>query len=230
METSEELKVKILEYKEQLVTVEQALEQAPDNDALQKLTADLKELINITEELLSDMQQQKESVATSTQNSSTAAQPIVLLVGSKVMARYREGLHPATVRATFPEGKVLVHFDHYGGNEILEAGDIFPAKPEYSSPAALRKRVAEEMQAVAAASVSSVSKDDKKRRVKKLKKVEDERSTTQKSWEQFKGKKRIGDKSIFKSPESVSGKVGVTGSGKGMTEHAGTKRERFLPE
>jgi len=82
---------------------------------------------------------------------------------------------------------------------------------------------------------SEAVRKTKKKRLKHLKsqyriqKAEEDRNTRKRSWQSFqeKGKtKRIRKgPSIFQSPDSVSGKVGVTGSGKGMTEYTAQKYE-----
>jgi len=82
---------------------------------------------------------------------------------------------------------------------------------------------------------SEAIRKTKKKRLKHLKsqyriqKAEEDRNTRKRSWQSFqdKGKTKKVRKgpSIFQSPDSVSGKVGVTGSGKGMTEYTTQKYE-----
>eukprot|EP01117_Protostelium_nocturnum_P004754 TRINITY_DN1726_c0_g1_i2.p1 TRINITY_DN1726_c0_g1~~TRINITY_DN1726_c0_g1_i2.p1 ORF type:complete len:199 (+),score=77.23 TRINITY_DN1726_c0_g1_i2:286-882(+) len=76
---------------------------------------------------------------------------------------------------------------------------------------------------------SEEARETKRKRIKSMKsqwkrsQLEDDRSTRTNAWQQFASKKqKIGSfapnkTSIFRSPDSVTGKVGVTGSGKGMT-------------
>ncbi|KAL6078476.1 Survival motor neuron [Balamuthia mandrillaris] len=85
--------------------------------------------------------------------------------------------------------------------------------------------------------------EKKKRKIKALKKkvrqrkIEQERNQKKQSWQSFtekKGKKRrlgfltgMRKDSIFKSPEGVQGKVGVTGSGKEMTPQLQDSRTQY---
>ena len=75
-----------------------------------------------------------------------------------------------------------------------------------------------------------------------MKEMEKERNSKKQTWQSFAQNKtrRIGfftggkKESIFKSPDSVSGKVGVTGSGSGMTPYRGIQetgiKKKLKPE
>mmetsp|Transcript_786 Transcript_786/g.1346 ORF Transcript_786/g.1346 Transcript_786/m.1346 type:complete len:322 (-) Transcript_786:210-1175(-) len=84
----------------------------------------------------------------------------------------------------------------------------------------------------------------KKKRIKGMKSknrldaIDKERSAVQNSWKAFSAKKAIKTKtsggvphvkkrSMFASPQEVDGRVGVTGSGQAMTQHAERKRYKF---
>lgn len=84
----------------------------------------------------------------------------------------------------------------------------------------------------------------KKKRIKGMKSksrldaIDKERSAVQNSWKAFSAKKAIKTKtsggvphvkkrSMFASPQEVDGRVGVTGSGQSMTQHAERKRYKF---
>lgn len=73
---------------------------------------------------------------------------------------------------------------------------------------------------------SEAQRQTKRRKIKsikaKLKEKEHEelRLKSQSSWQSFKAKRNGKSVSMFKSPDSVTGKVGVTGSGAPMTEFA----------
>jgi survival-of-motor-neuron-related-splicing factor 30 len=87
-------------------------------------------------------------------------------------------------------------------------------------------------------------KKRKRKKVKALKanflekKTTAEESQVRNEWESFKNKaakkKPVGalsnlkKESIFKSPDEVGGKVGVTGSGQGLTEYDARKRQRLV--
>jgi len=84
---------------------------------------------------------------------------------------------------------------------------------------------------------SEAVRKQKKKRIKALKsqyranKMDEERNKRKRSWQDFqkhgRTKRHRAGPSIFQSPDSVQGKVGVTGSGKGMTE---TKTMKYEPK
>ena len=54
-----------------------------------------------------------------------------------------------------------------------------------------------------------------------------DRKNKQHSWQAFQSKKKSSKKSMFASSDSVDGKVGVTGSGQGVTSFESRKRHKF---
>eukprot|EP00727_Mastigamoeba_balamuthi_P007570 m51a1_g3433 hypothetical protein (274) ;mRNA; r:628800-629925 len=57
----------------------------------------------------------------------------------------------------------------------------------------------------------------------RFKKMDEASKGKQDSWKSFLSKQKSGKESIFKTPEGASGKVGVTGSGKPMTQISGAR-------
>lgn len=85
---------------------------------------------------------------------------------------------------------------------------------------------------------STAEKERKRKRIRAIKslnrhkKIDNERETKKHGWKTFQAKKQRKVKgsmkkgpSIFQSPDTVDGKVGVTGSGQGMTEFVDTRKK-----
>ncbi|GMH40184.1 hypothetical protein BSKO_08088 [Bryopsis sp. KO-2023] len=182
--------------------------------------------------------------------------PAVWAVGARCQAVYSadEQWYDATVESVNQDGKFVVVFDGYGNTEEVEAKCIRPPADTdevYKGVAApKRKRVEDEPV------ISEIPKwceirdaDDDKTKSKKRKLLKSYKSKIrfqqmdmtqkkkQEDWKSFvkgKGKKKqagffTGRKkqSIFKVPEEVGGKVGVVGSGKGMTDYQQRSRHDF---
>ncbi|CDZ96400.1 Splicing factor SPF30 [Phaffia rhodozyma] len=79
-------------------------------------------------------------------------------------------------------------------------------------------------------------KNEKWKEIKKVK--NEEQIKKQSSWQAFgqKAKKKgvkvagLDGSSIFKTPDAVNGKVGVVGSGRGMTEYSSREKHKFAPK
>ncbi|XP_047164136.1 survival of motor neuron-related-splicing factor 30 isoform X2 [Vigna umbellata] len=172
------------------------------------------------------------------------------LIGTKVQAVWSEDgeWYDATVEAYTPNG-YYVSYDNWGNKEEVDPANIRPIQ-EGSVDALLEaERVAEatkqaiKRKIAQAASIDLQSRslpaklrieaDDPEDVMEQLEVTQNKR---QNAWQQFqstKGKaKKIGffsgrkRESIFKSPDDPQGKVGVTGSGKGLTEFQ--KREKHF--
>eukprot|EP01121_Diplochlamys_sp_Union-15-3_P014773 TRINITY_DN4759_c0_g1_i1.p1 TRINITY_DN4759_c0_g1~~TRINITY_DN4759_c0_g1_i1.p1 ORF type:complete len:275 (+),score=64.92 TRINITY_DN4759_c0_g1_i1:133-957(+) len=176
-----------------------------------------------------------------------------LAVGTKCEAIYSvDGVwYDAKIDRITDEGFVVT-FTGYGNTEVVPPNFI-----KLKEEKQFKKRKREDFSTASAAVLQNIPKSlqilptdsekvrkVKKRRVKaikakgKLQKVEAERNERKKNWQSFVSgfgtKKKTGfytgtvrKQSIFRSPDSVEGKVGVTGSGQGMTEN---KKVEYQPK
>jgi len=168
------------------------------------------------------------------------ADPSKLTVGTQCLAVYStDGLYyNAVIDAVNPANNTYsVTFKEYGNKETIPAHYIKikeNKKRPYSSlieDSSGQLVIPEKLQILP--TDSDEVRNTKKKKIHaiksqfRLKKIEEERNSRQQSWQSFKSqaKKKPGfltghqKESIFKSPESVSGKVGVTGSGKSVTNY-----------
>ncbi|OBZ79164.1 hypothetical protein A0H81_00920 [Grifola frondosa] len=124
-------------------------------------------------------------------------------------------------------------FKGYNNTELVNASQIkaLPANYQTLAPSSSNKR-----------KLSKVEEEEKERKKKKNeKKVEakaakaKEQTQKQATWQKFakKSEKKgihiagVSGTSIFKTPDNPLGRVGVTGSGKGMTEVAPRAKHKF---
>ncbi|KAL0078706.1 hypothetical protein J3Q64DRAFT_1643835 [Phycomyces blakesleeanus] len=226
-------------YQYQLDQVDLALSKDPDNEELKKLHHDLKELIALTTQFESAQQQQQQQQAqqqqtqqTSTKRSnasstnpilstpiSTALKSNQFTVGQEVMAKYAgDGeFYRATITAIGGADQVFsVVFRGYQDNELVKAEDIKALDNKK------RQGIFEEAPKQPLAAPPKKKKKEKTPGVKKVNETEVKKN----AWLNFasgsdKKKKKvaapINKKSIFKTPDNPEGRVGVVGSGRGMT-------------
>eukprot|EP01097_Dermamoeba_algensis_P003163 TRINITY_DN2269_c0_g1_i2.p1 TRINITY_DN2269_c0_g1~~TRINITY_DN2269_c0_g1_i2.p1 ORF type:complete len:257 (+),score=59.84 TRINITY_DN2269_c0_g1_i2:57-827(+) len=228
-ESVTELQDKLNGCQESLQQLEEGLILDPNNEELKVLKQSLLEGMQVIQELL------KEKL------SNGEGEEPQFEVGAEVTAKYSvDGVwYDATLLELTEEGLFRVQYKGYGNEELLPPSSI-KAKDkkrkaaddadldgeddegEIKIPKALQIKPTD----------SEEVKQQKKRKQKafrnqqRLKKLEEERNLRKNAWLQFTTKKvkpKVGyftgkkKESIFKSPDSVDGKVGVTGSGKGMT-------------
>ncbi|ORY91245.1 hypothetical protein BCR43DRAFT_101606 [Syncephalastrum racemosum] len=221
-------------YQYQLEQVELALSKDPDNEELKKLQHDLKELIALTSQLEQQQQKQKKksvspsaspvdrkgsSPSTPTGGGTTAAlKAHEFSVGQEVLARWSgDGqFYRATITAIGGADQVFsVVFKGYQDNEMVKAEDV---KALHNKK---RQGIFEDV---------VVKKPKKEKTPGQPKKKVHEEEVKKSAWLNFasggdKGKKKkmvaapINKKSIFKTPDNPQGKVGVVGSGQGMTAY-----------
>ncbi|KAI9482641.1 MAG: hypothetical protein EXX96DRAFT_117392 [Benjaminiella poitrasii] len=225
-------------YRFQLEQVELALQSDPTNDELQKLQTDLKELIAMFEQAQSSPAKKTSSTATtkdddtSSPSTPTALKNMTFSVNQEVMARWSgDGqFYKAIITAIGGADQVFsVKFKGYNESEFVKAEDIKAVADKK------RAGVFEDVKAKKAkkeASPSTTPSEGKK----KKKTVEFENKKN--AWLNFatgdkkKHKKAvpvINKKSIFKTPDNPDGKVGVVGSGKGMTTFQQRGKHVYTP-
>ncbi|KAI0080235.1 hypothetical protein K474DRAFT_1657936 [Panus rudis PR-1116 ss-1] len=222
-------------YQVQLSQVETALELDPSNTELASLRSELKELIELTQNVIA----QKEAAASSSKSerkAATATTQKVWVAGDECLAKYSSDgqWYPARIASVggSTENRVYsVVFKGYKSTELVNASQIKPIPPNYQPPVNSNKR--------------KLSKQEEEEREKKKKKNEKkieakaakakEQQEKQQTWQKFakKSEKKgihiagVAGTSIFKTPDNPLGKVGVTGSGKGMTEVAPRNKHKF---
>ncbi|KAG7099282.1 hypothetical protein E1B28_001141 [Marasmius oreades] len=223
-------------YKVQLSHVEAALSSEPDNTELQSLRNELNELIELTEATLAQAAAASSSKAESSRKSATSTPTHTWSAGSECLAKYSGdgGWYPA--RITFvgglPDNRVFsIVFKGYNTTEQVRLADLKPIPPNYSAsiPSSKRKLNQQEDEE----RERKKKKNEKKLEVRATKAKE--QTAKQASWQKFakKSEKKgvhiagVAGTSIFKTPDNPLGKVGVTGSGKGMTTVAAQSKHKF---
>lgn len=182
--------------------------------------------------------------------------PAAWAIGAKCQAVYSGDyeFYPATVQGVTPGGKFIVIFDGYEGKEELDPQYVRPP-PEtnevYKGVAAPKRKAVEDEPIVTEIPkwLEIKDADDEKTKSRKRKLLKSYKSKMRfqtmdlvqkekaNSWQNFvsgKGaKKKTGfftgrkKESMFKVPEGSSSKVGVVGSGKGMTNYQKRARHEF---
>jgi len=230
-------------YQAQLAQVELSLTTDPDNPGLSSLRASLKELIELTQAAIAQQEAAVSSSKGESSRKSTATTPAarVWAAGDDCLAKYSgDGQwYPAriiSVGGSADHRVYSVTFKGYSSTEMVNSSQLKPLPPNYQSagPSASGKR-----------KLSKLEEEEKEKKKKKNeKKLEvkaakaKEQTEKQASWQKFakKSEKKgihiagVTGTSIFKTPDNPLGKVGVTGSGKGMTEVAPRHKHKFDPK
>ncbi|XP_053963310.1 survival of motor neuron-related-splicing factor 30 [Anastrepha obliqua] len=225
-------------YKLQLQQVEAGLLTDPENEELLKLKEGLLEVIELTRDLIrTQFEEQKKSSYIEPASSASIsayydeieaalleAEKLVTTsqnwkVGDKCQARWTEDgrYYDAIIEDITAEGDVSVVFDAYQNRAtttIKELRDCTTRKEVF--PSAKRHHPNQK----------EYLKKRKQKKLLRFKELEEERESDKKKWLSFTNKnlKKPGMKvrSIFASPDTVSGRVGIGTcgvSGKGMTEY-----------
>lgn len=281
-----ELKLSLNTYREQLQQVTELLVADPSNSEYAEMEKELREVIELTEELLAAAKQAGTvgaeakinlSVSSPKQQPQTRVSPkqspddpidegYRFPVGAKVQAVWSgdgEWYDATVVRAT--SNGYFITYDEWGNEEEVDFDNVREKqegavnalleaeKQAEATKQAIKRKIAqaadahvqsrdlpaklrinpEDPEDVRAAKKKKIHAFKSKLRLEQLETTQNKR---QNAWQQFqttKGKsKKIGyfsgrqKESIFKSPDDPKGKVGVTGSGKGITEFQ--KREKHL--
>ncbi|KAF6765988.1 hypothetical protein DFP72DRAFT_865281 [Ephemerocybe angulata] len=229
------------EYQLQLTQVETALEADPDNAELASLCAELKQLIQLAQTAIAQADAAAAASSSKPKASSSAPPTHAWGAGDDCLARYSDGQwYPA--RITFvggaPDNRVYsIVFKGYNTTELVKSHELKPLGNNY----------VHSVHEGSAHGKRKLSKEEEDEREKKKKKNEKklamkaekakEQVAKQQSWQKFakKSEKKgvhiagVAGTSIFKTPDNPLGKVGVTGSGKGMTEVLGKTKHKFEP-
>jgi len=228
-------------YQVQLSQVELALQADPSNSELGSLRSELKELIELTQAAISQAEAASSSRVDSSRKAATSTPAHAWSAGNDCLAKYSGdgSYYPARITSVGGSADNPVYsivFRGYNTTELVKGTEIKPLPPNYQErlpPASTNKRkltkVEEEERE------KKKKKNEKKLEVKAAKAKE--QMQKQVTWQKFakKSEKKgvhiagVAGTSIFKTPENPLGRVGVTGSGKGMTEVVIRGKHKFAP-
>ncbi|XP_038051642.1 survival of motor neuron-related-splicing factor 30-like [Patiria miniata] len=223
-EVNEDWATNLSTYRAQLQQVEAALTNDSENEELLKLKADLQDVIELTQDLI---QAGPGSKGETVEAESETAETTVASwdVGDPCQAIYsQDGLYyEGTIDEVHADGTVTVTFDGYENTEIVQISKLKPSEQARGS-----KRTGDEAdlnsKPLSKKELLAKQREYKKRKTQKkmdrLKQMEQKHEEQKNSWLNFsskaiKSKKGMTKKSIFASPESTSGKVGVGTCGVG---------------
>ncbi|KAJ8365463.1 hypothetical protein SKAU_G00142940 [Synaphobranchus kaupii] len=223
---SDEMVKQLASYKAQLQQVEAALSTDPENEDLLKLQKDLQEVIELTKDLVSS---QPALAPASSDSSATTPQSHSWKAGDSCMAVWTEDgqLYKAEIEEIDEEnGTAAVTFMGYGNAEIIPLHSLKAAEQGAGSEESKtrKEQIAEQRE---------YKKKKAFKKAQRMKELEQEREVQKSKWQQFnnkaysKNKKGQVKRSIFASPESVDGKVGVGTCGiadKPMTQYQDTSK------
>ncbi|KAH9950466.1 hypothetical protein B0H21DRAFT_535982 [Amylocystis lapponica] len=227
-------------YQVQLSQVELALSTDHNNAELTSLRSELKELIELTQAAI----KQQEAAASSSKSdpsrkaAAAASSAKTWSAGDECLAKYSgDGAwYPSRITSVGGSADNRVYsvmFKGYNSTELVNASQLktLPANYQSYAPSSAGKR-----------KLSAVEEEEREKKKKKNeKKLEvkaakaKEQTEKQATWQKFakKSEKKgihiagVSGTSIFKTPENPLGRVGVTGSGKGMTEVAPRGKHKF---
>lgn len=245
-------------YNLQLQQVEAALTTDPENEELITLKGDLQQVIDLTADLIasqlgggrkddadedvegekSKKQQEPTSSSASSSKKSksrwTAADPIIPVkpwqVGEHCQAIYSgdSQFHDAAIEEITTDGEVSVSFKGYKGLFVTSLGLL---KLPESGPTTVH-HVGKNKREILAKNKEYL-KEKKRKKQEKMVEMEAAREKEKSKWQGFSskafGKKGFVKKSIFKTPENSSGRVGVGTcgiSGQDMTGYSHAAKYR----
>lgn len=236
-------------YRLQLQQVEAALLSDPDNKELQKLKVDLEEVIDLTLDLknkaeeAANQPEYTEPVGVADDDEITksllAVEKFVAKnkskkrwrVGDICMAKWNDNgqYYEARIDVINADGQVNVTFETYKNRGVTTLDEL----REFTG----QKRVLSEAEKLKKAKLNNKEylKKKKQKKQQRFKELEEERESEKKKWLAFANKavknKKVGlkTKSIFASPDSVNGRVGIGTcgiGGKPMTEFTTAEKWR----
>ncbi|XP_052249528.1 survival of motor neuron-related-splicing factor 30-like [Dreissena polymorpha] len=238
----DDLQANVSMYKLQLQQVEDSLTLDPENEDLLKLKTDLQEVIQLTSDLIGQKQSPDE-VAAGQDNASghdaTATKRVATQhwqPGDKCLAIWSEdkGYYEATVEEVLEDGACTVTFEEYGNTEVTEVSLLKPLEVDTGKKKALDGAAgsADQKKPLSKKDKQALEREYKRKKSQKKaqrrKDLEEERETEKNKWIDFNSKtfsktnKGKVKKSIFATPDTVEGKVGV-----GTCGHSGKPMTKF---
>ncbi|TIB64903.1 hypothetical protein E3P77_02939 [Wallemia ichthyophaga] len=224
----------ISQYELQLEQVKETLTADPTNADLLGLKDELMNIIDLLKAASAPAPSASTSSQAESSRSSTAIEPeaVSFKAGEDVLAKYKDGkFYPATIKAVsgiHPKIVYTINFRGYQGTEQVQP-NMIKAMDAHTKINMTNKRQRDSQKSLT--SIEDDKEKDKKRKKNEKKAVVREQKNSemndkQNNWQKFakkankKGIHIAGSegKSIFKTPDNPYGRVGVTGSGKPMTE------------
>ncbi|KAJ2162978.1 hypothetical protein GGF46_000164 [Coemansia sp. RSA 552] len=225
-------------YQQKLGEVELALSADPENTELQQLRSEIEDLLSLGAQLQTASARTDKPKARAASRAAGATTQVqkqqhVWRIGDSCEARYTDGkFYPARVVAARADNVYQVTFVGYGDMQDTRADDLRRPPAEAAAAAASATTTggqgegAKDTPARGGGAEAVAGGRAGKQRAKR--RADNTRaSSSQQAWLKFaKGggskklkAKAINDQSIFKSPDTVAGRVGVANSGKGMTKN-----------
>jgi len=224
-------------YEVQLSQVELALSTDPNNTELSSLRSELKELIDLTKTALAENEAAASSKVEASRKTSASTPSQRWSAGDECLAKYSGdgSWYPARITSVSGSTQKPVYsivFKGYNTTELLDPTFLKPLTSNY-------------MQSAAYTSKHKLTPEDEEERERKKKKNEKklevraakakEQNHKQATWQKFakKSEKKgvhiagVSGTSIFRTPDNPLGRVGVTGSGKGMTDFSPMGKHKF---
>jgi len=216
-------------YKMQLQQVEAALTTDPDNEELNQLKTDLEQVLNLTLDLINaqlgqgtsgadeDLEAAFKKEEKPAKKSRWAEPDPIMPVKPWQVGEHCQAIYPADsvyydakIEEITTDGEVSVKFKGYKGSYVTTLGLLrLPSSGTttvHATGSAKNKKELANYQ-------RELKKEKKKKNAEKMKELEEEREKEKAKWSSFSakafGKKGFVKKSIFKTPETAEGKVGV---------------------
>ncbi|KAH7883649.1 hypothetical protein F5I97DRAFT_1938348 [Phlebopus sp. FC_14] len=228
-------------YQVQLSQVELALQADPENAELSSLQSELQQLISLAQEAIAQAEAAASSSRAGPSRKSASSTPtFAWSAGNDCLAKFSGdgSFYPARIISVGGSAENPVYsvvFRGYNTTELVKGSEIKPLPANYQerAPVASNKR-----------KLTKTEEEERERKKKKNeKKLEvraakaKEQMAKQATWQKFakKSEKKgvhiagVAGTSIFKTPDNPLGRVGVTGSGKGMTEVKLLGKHKFVP-
>ncbi|KAJ2783058.1 hypothetical protein GGI15_002712 [Coemansia interrupta] len=236
-------------YATKLVEVELALATDPQNPELLTLKQEIEDLLALTSQLQSPTQNKQSEPEPEPEPLETplrephprdthaaAAAAKVWRIGDQCEAKYMADgkYYPARVIAVRGDNTYQVAFVGYGDMQESQAYDmrVPPASQDIIAKKSAAKNAPKDAAATAATTKTDSVIKGKVEKPKSKKSAGGSAASGQQAWLKFaKGSgskklkaKPINDRSIFKSPDAVTGRIGVANSGRGMTKNPGSSK------
>ncbi|KAE8539920.1 hypothetical protein D1P53_003858 [Cryptococcus gattii VGV] len=218
-------------YRDQLAYVNLSLESDPSNDDLLKLKAELNELIDLTQQAMGHTGAAK-GVDAGKEKAKTKGKE-----KEKEITNWQDqGPYPARINAVVGSQEsplYAVTFKGYTSSTNLPLSSLKPHDPNAPIPQPQKRRADE---------LTEKEKEKKKKKGEKWMETQKQRAEEVKekknAWEKF-GKKAqkkgihisgLEGRSVFRTPDNPYGRVGVVGSGRGVTEYERMGKHKFNEE
>jgi len=231
-------------YNLQLQQVEAALTTDPENEELQQLKVDLEQVIKLTSELINTSSQDSQededleeafNSKKKKKNSRWGEKAPVLpvrpwQVGENCQAVYPEdGQYYEAIIKEINSDEVVVKFVGYSNSSSTTSLSSLKLPSSGNTTVHTQNKSKKELEIKR----KEYLKEKKKKKLEKMKDLQEAKEKEKGKWLNFSskafGKKGFVKKSIFKTPESKDGKVGVGTcgvSGQGMTDFTQAKKFR----